>query len=376
MANKSGSNSNDLYVGAGKWYTYPWVDGIPQRDDLTMIGDVGSATLSTNITSIEHKSSMDQAREVMASINTETTQKLTLELYEFDPVNLAIGLYGKDGIVEQVAGNKTKQYKISPNMNIRLMDDDGNPYMNVSDIVINRVSAKQAKVEAAQMTSANGSTGTVTSGGTYTGIKDTTYYIRIDKANTVAGTVTDCEFAWGKGSSSAIAFAAAQKLTATGTAQTLDDGVTVALTLGSTDSFVVGEIYSIDVKAAGGKLVEGVDYVVNEVDIRGGIINIPATAKIDDDTEVLVAFNVPAMKAPKIMGGTIGKIERGLLFIGDPNIGPCYNMEIWKAAIKPNGDVGLIGTDFASFQLECTLLSDRANHPTEPLYTMAKVKAN
>lgn len=376
MANKSGSNSNDLYVGAGKWYTYPWVDGIPQRDNLTMIGDVGSATLSTDITSIEHKSSMDQAREVMASINTETTQKLTLELYEFDPVNLAVGLYGKDGIVEQSASDETKQFTISPNMNIRLMDDDGNPYMNVSDIVINRVTAKQAKIDPASMTSSNGSTGTVTSGGTYTGAKDTTYYIRITKANTAAGSITGCEFEWGKGSSSAIAFANAQQLTASGSAQTLDDGVTVTLTVGGTDNFVVGEIYSIKVTAAGGKLVENVDYLINEVDIRGGIINIPPTAKIDDDTEVLVAFHVPAMQAPKIMGGTIGKIERGLLFIGDPNIGPCYNMEIWKASIKPNGDVGLIGTDFASFQLECTLLSDRANHPTEPLYTMAKVKTN
>lgn len=376
MANKSGSNAGDLYVGAGKWYTYPWVDGVPQRDNLTMIGDVGTATLSTDITSIEHRSSMDQAREVMASINTEVTQKLSLELFEFDPVNLAVGLYGTDGVIEQSEETVKKQVVISPDTNIRLLKDDGTSYMNVSDIVITPVDIAQAEVKEAKMTSANGSTGTLTSGGNYTGHNNLSYYVRISKGNSVPGTVTDCEFEWGKGTSSAIAFADANKLTATGEAQELENGVMVTLTLGETDSFVEGEIYEIPVVAAGGVLVEGTDYTVNTVDVRGGIINVPATAKIDDNTAVIVSFHVPAMKVPKIMGGTVGKIERGLVFIGDPNIGPCYNMEVWKAAIKPNGDVGLIGTDFGSFTLECTLLSDRANHPNEPLYTMAKVKSN
>lgn len=376
MANKSGSNAGDLMVGAGKWYTYPWVDGKPQRDNLTMIGDVGTATLSTDITSIEHRSSMDQAREVMASINTEVTQTLSLELFEFDPVNLAVGLYGSEGVVEQQEATLTKIYTVSPDTNIRLMDDEGNAYMNVDQVTISLAAPTPAKVGAATKTTTNGSDGTVTSGGNYTGKTNATYYIFISEANTSAGNISGCKFKWGKGDSVATAQQNAVEVEATGSEQTLDNGITVKLEVGLSQSFVSGEIYTISATSASGDFIVDKDFMVNDVDIRGGIINIPTSTSIPANSEVRVSFHVPKMKAPKIMGGTTGKIERGLVFIGDPNLGPCYNMECWKVAIKPNGDVGLIGTDFGSFTLDCTLLSDRANHPKEPLYTMTKVKSN
>lgn len=376
FANKSGSNPDDLYVGAGKWYTYPWVDGVPQRDNLTMIGDVGEATLSTDITSIEHKSSMDKAREVMASVNTETTQKLNLTLYEFDPVNLAMGLYGSNGIVEQEEATLTKKYVVSPDTNIRLMDDDGNAYMNVDTVSIGLTTPNPASIATAIMTTSLGSDGEVVSGGAYTGKVNTSYFLKITEPCTIAGTITGCKFTWGKGDSVATALQGATEVAADGTEQTLDEGVTVKFSVSGVQDFVVGEIYKIDVTAASGDFVADKDFVVNEVDIRAGIINIPQSTSIPENTEVMVAFHVPAMKAPKIMGGTVGKITRGLVFIGDPNLGPCYNMEAWKVNIKPNGDTGLIGTDFGSFQLECTLMSDRANHPKEPVYTMTKVKSN
>ncbi len=377
FANKSGSNPDDLYVGAGKWYTYPWVDGVPQRDNLTMIGDVGEATLSTDITSVEHKSSMDKAREVMASVNTETTQKLNLTLYEFDPVNLAIGLYGSNGVIEQAEATLQKKYVVSPDTNIRLMDDDGNAYMNVDTVTMSLTNPKPAKVgEAINTAAAPVSDGKITAGGSYTGKTNTTYYINITHACTVAGTIAGCKFTWGKGDSMSTALQGAVEVEADGTEQTLDEGVTVKFEVSGAQDFKAGEIYKIDVTAAAGDFVIDKDFMVNEVDIRAGIINIPKSTTIPENSEVTVSFHVPKLTAPKIMGGTVGKITRGLVFIGDPNLGPCYNMEVWKANIKPNGDTGLIGTDFGSFQLECTLMSDRANHPKEPTYTMAKVKSN
>lgn len=376
FANKSGSNADDLYVGAGKWYTYPWVDGVPQRDNLTMIGDVGEATLSTDITSIEHRSSMDKYREVMASVNTEVTQKLALTLYEFDPVNLAMGLYGKEGIVEQAEATLSKKYTVSPDSNIRLMDDDGNSYMNVDTVAISLGNPTPAEIGAATGSTSNTSDGTVTSSGSYTGKTDTTYYIQIKSSCTVPGTIDGCTFVWGKGDSIATALQGAVAIDADGTEQSLDEGVYVKFEVTGTQDFKAGDTFTIKATSASGDFVIDKDFLVNEVDSRAGIINIPKGSSIPENTEVIVSFHVPKMKAPKIIGGTVDKIVKGLVFIGDPNLGPCYNMEAWKVAIKPNGDTGLIGTDFGSFQLECTLMSDRANHPKEPLYTMAKVASN
>jgi hypothetical protein len=110
------------------------------------------------------------------------------------------------------------------------------------------------------------------------------------------------------------------------------------------------------------------------VEARAGIITIPPTSSILEDTEVKVSYHVPQAIFPKIMGAIAGRIEGRLLFIGDPNKGPCYNGEFWKCSMKPDGDLsGLIGTEFGSYNIQATCLSDRQNHPDEPFYKLVKV---
>lgn len=54
-------------------------------------------------------------------------------------------------------------------------------------------------------------------------------------------------------------------------------------------------------------------------------------------------------------------------FEGDPVTGPILDVELWKVALTAGGgDIALIGTDWAGFQLKGLVLSDAVNHPTTP----------
>ena len=82
---------------------------------------------------------------------------------------------------------------------------------------------------------------------------------------------------------------------------------------------------------------------------------------------------MPTAKYPKVMGGTVKKIEGDLMFIGDPKHGRPYVLEIWHVNLTPNGDVGLITEEWGSFTIEMTVLADRVNHPDEPFFKMTDV---
>lgn len=115
------------------------------------------------------------------------------------------------------------------------------------------------------------------------------------------------------------------------------------------------------------------DYIVDAV---SGRIYFVEGGAISDDEALLVDYTSPAIAAtdiPKIVAGTVNTIEGFLRFIGDPAAGPVYECEIWKVSINPDGAVGLISDEFAEFPLKGKILSDAANHPTEPLWRLLKL---
>lgn len=366
FARASGSNAEDLMLGAGTVYFERFAKG-ESTGILHHCGNVDSFNLTTEVTTVQKNSSMNSARELMAEATTQVAARITMAFTEYDPANLSLGLYGETGVeIQEEKDVVDELHTVSPDSVLRL------PYHNIEDVVLAPENATPASVGAATMTTSNGSDGTLTTGGVFTGTETVEYFVRITAANTAEGDIDGCKFQWTKGS---IVGVYSEIIDATGTAQALENGVTVTLAVSAGQSFAANEIYKFTATAASATYVKGKDYYVYEVEARAGIINIPPTSTIPAEAKVKVSYHVSAGKYPKIMGATAGRIEGRLLFIGDPNRGPCYNGDFWKCSMKPNGDLsGLIGTEFGSYEIQATCMSDRQNHPDEPFYKLVKVQ--
>jgi hypothetical protein len=355
-------SAENLLLGAGKTFLRRWERGVPQV--RRHLGNVPKFTLTPTIEKIQKFSSMDASRELYAEAVKSQLYKVTLEINEITPYNLALALYGEEGVEVQEGKPVTDDvYDVTLGAPISI------PYRNITDVVISPVAAILSSIGAATSYAAVGTPGTakLTSGGTYSGTTNGSYFITITKANAVSGTITDAEFTWQKG----LGGKASAAMKVTGSAQALDEGVTVAFAPGASgQDLVVGEIYEIKVTAAGSSYVAGKDFTLDKTQLRAGIIPIPETSNIPDGSKVKVSYTVPDGKYPKVMGGSVRKIEGDLLFIGDPSMGRAYTVEIWHVTLTPSGDIGLIGDDWGSFTLEMTVMADRVNHPDAPFFEM------
>lgn len=367
FATKSGSNADDLMIGAGTVYFERFTRQGEPTGILHHCGNVDAFNVNTEVTTVTKNSSMNQARETMAESTTQVAARVNMTFTEYDPANLALGLYGETGVEIQEEKTVTDEvHTISPDSVLRV------PYYNIDNVTMRLATSTPASIGSATLSTSNGSDGTVTTGGTFTGTESTEYFIRITAANSAAGSIAGCKFQWTKGSISGVYSA---EIEATGSAQEIENGITVQLAVAAGQSFAANEIYTFTASAGTGALINGKDYHVYEVEARAGVINIPKTTSVAENTEVKLSYHVPQGKYPKVMGANAGWIEGRILFIGDPNRGPCYNGEFWKVSMKPNGDLsGLIGTDFGSYEIQGTCLSDRQNHPDEPFYKLVKVR--
>nr|WP_092074947.1 hypothetical protein [Dendrosporobacter quercicolus]NSL49573.1 hypothetical protein [Dendrosporobacter quercicolus DSM 1736]SDN23278.1 hypothetical protein SAMN04488502_11529 [Dendrosporobacter quercicolus] len=367
FARASGSNAEDLMLGAGTVYFERFTKQGEPTGILHHCGNVDSFNLTTEVTTVSKNSSMTSARELMAEVTTQVAARITMAFTEYDPTNLALGLYGETGVETQDEKDVVdEEYTVSPDSVIRL------PYYNIDNVALMAENVVEADIGTAAMTTNSGSDGILTTGGEYTGTETIDYFVRIATGNTDPGDIAGCKFQWTKGSVTGVYSAA---IDADGTDQALEDGITVKLVVGVGQNFTANEIYKFTATSASGEYVKGKDYHVYEVEARAGIINIPPTSTIPAESKVKISYHVPAARFPKIMGATAGRIEGRLLFIGDPNRGPCYNGDFWRCSMKPNGDLaGLIGTDFGSYEIQATCMSDRQNHPDEPFYKLVKVQ--
>ena len=388
MANQAFSRSDDLMVGAGVLY-------FQRSDDPNgwhHLGNVDEFTINNNIETIEKNSSMNKKRELMASVVTAVSPTGSITMTEYNPYDLALGLYGTEGVLNQAGHTVTNQgYTVAsvPGI-ITVTDADGNRCMDISNVVL-APSSPTPVTFLFNGVLATGNTFTDTQGGEITlnvgsanPTEETEVYISLEAPNTpVVGDLDGYTFHVKEGVFGSIQTHTFTSTQTTAYTWTLASGAEIIIDpSNSTDTngpFIAsGQYHGVDPISSQlvAKLTpslteykEGRDYIADVQELRAGVIKIKSGGVIKKGDTVLVSCTVPEKKFITVSGADAGDIEGKLLFIGDPNIGGQYNIEGWKVKITPDGDLtGLIGTDFGTYTLQVRFLTDYENHPDYPYY--------
>lgn len=381
MANQAASEAEDLQLGAGTLY---FLRNSDNNKGFHHLGNAEEFTITMDVTTVEKNSSMNRRRELMTSVVTAVKPTGTITLDEYNPFNVALGLYGNENAHEQAAATLTDEpYTVNsvPGI-IRLKDADGNGYYNVSGISVKPATSTPASATftggISTVTDTDG--GTITLSGTYTGTSAKTISVKITSAATKAGNLAGVAFEWSElgGIPHTVTLTGStgggltEPVELTGTGLTL----TFNMTASSTDNFSTSSLYTINCTPASTAYKEGKDWVCDEVDRKAGIIRIIKGSSIEKDATVLVSATVPEEKYVTVAAGNANKIDGELLYVGDVTQGNNYVLEGWKVEITPTGDFsGLIsdGSDFNNFQLTVTFLSDRENHRDYPYMKLTRV---
>ncbi|TWH48553.1 hypothetical protein [Sporomusa sp. KB1] len=357
-------SAKNLYIGSGQVF-FDRFDDDDNRTGLRHLGNVPKFNLKTDVTKVEKKSSMNAAKSTYDEAVTDKKASADLTIEEFDPANLALALYGTEGIINQAAKivvNEKQKAQIGRYIQL-------NTY-NISNIKVKRQTGLPASIDEAVPFGTLIGDGMVTSGGLYTGTAIEDYYVTVSVAPTALGAVTGCKIQWKKGLSGVFG----TETPVTASAITLELGIQVTFHLDAGQTFAVGDTWKIHVTPTQMEYVAGKDFKTDEVLSRGGLIQIPETSTIPDGTNVYLDYNIPEGKFPKIAANTAKSIRGYMLFLGDPSKGAAYNGEFWKVTITPNGEIPMIGTDYAGFDITVTCLDDSENHPDEPLHRLVKLK--
>lgn len=380
MANQAFSESADLMVGAGELY-------FKRKDDnngLHHLGNVEEFNITTDVTTVEKNSSMNRKRELMASVVTAVAPSGTMTMNEYNPYNMALGLFGAENVHRQTASTMTNERYVVPSVPgiIELKDADGNRLYNVDNILASLATAIPSYIRNTPVMPnlASGTTVAVTGLPAASMTADTDLYVAITGASTTAGDVAGLEITWREGLSGTDNVITVSATGATTTEALGTTGISVTITLDPADD-MSGTVATtpisgmkIECIAARSTLKRDVDYVVEEQSSRAGFIKIPEGSVLNRNDAILISADIPEADYVTVSGGNAGEIEGELVFIGDPNQGDIYNLEAWNVKIQPDGDLtGLIGSDFGSFQLNVKFLADYKNHRQYPYYKLTKV---
>lgn len=118
-----------------------------------------------------------------------------------------------------------------------------------------------------------------------------------------------------------------------------------------------------------GTTVPATDYTI---DLKAGMLYVKATGDTGStglgDNKLLwmeYAYGTDTRNAVSAQDATV---KGSLRFIGDPAAGPIVECDFWNVILTPDGELSLIGDDFATLSLKGSILADAVNHPTSPYW--------
>lgn len=91
---------------------------------------------------------------------------------------------------------------------------------------------------------------------------------------------------------------------------------------------------------------------------------LPTSTQVTNDTDDLTVTYTPAaitgQNSPVVRGGSQAEVQGSLLFLEDNSAGENHIFRAWSASVTPDGALGLISEEFATFALNFTLQDDSA----------------
>lgn len=380
MANQAFSESADLLVGAGELY-------FRRKDDpngLHHLGNVETFNITTDVTTVEKNSSMNRRRELMASVVTAVAPSGTLTMNEYNPYNLALGLFGEEHVHLQSEQNVIKDAYTVPSVPgvIELVDADGNRYYNVKNIKVEPVGAVPSVAKWSTGVPIQGTSGAkidFDSTSNYVGTKKQDIIIKITHDISATGSVSGFAFTFQEGFAGSVQTPTMVNLGGISSKESYTLGNTgivleVDVTTGDFSNINSTSIFKISCDPALNDFIEGTHYEVSEQSCRAGLVKLMDTEKMMAGDTILISFETEEANFVTVSGGSAGEIEGELLFVGDPNQGDTYVIEGWDVKIQPDGNLeGLISSDFGSFDLTVKFLANYKDHPDYPYYKVTKV---
>lgn len=394
MANQAFSLSEDLMVGAGEVM-------FKRADDANgwhTLGNCDEMNITVDVTKVEKSSSMNRKRTLMQSVVTAVKPTTTITLTEYNPYNMALGLFGTESIThvdEETVDDFVYTVTSVPGI-ITLYDADGNRVLNAENIKVEPAASIPAKSSFVSVPSYLGAINTTKyrddtlvdiAGGKITldvskfsGDTDNRLFFAIRSAPTSAGSLVGLVLEYREG-----ILGTPQKITLTSSASITNkfhvdllSGLAFDIEVSTNDSFTVtpvGSYIEVNVFASSTTYVQGRDYYYDDQTASAGIIKIDKGSAIQVGDNVKVSYTRREADYINVSLADAGAIEGELLYIGDNDTGPNYVIEGWKVKVTPSGDLsGLIGTDFGSFQLSIDFIDDSVRHPDFPFAKITAVK--
>jgi hypothetical protein len=117
------------------------------------------------------------------------------------------------------------------------------------------------------------------------------------------------------------------------------------------------------------------DYTI--ADATRGIIKILTTGAVADGTALTIDYakaTITAGAITRIFGGVNAAIEGKLRYVSNNTTGPKWDLTVFNANVRPNGDITFISDEFNKFTLEFTAQSDASGtyggSASSPYYTL------
>lgn len=102
------------------------------------------------------------------------------------------------------------------------------------------------------------------------------------------------------------------------------------------------------------------DYLITDASAALIQVNATTSTAVTTGTTATIAYTRASLSLDMILGATKTKIEGSLLFVPDPTTGPQFSVEVWRCAVAPGGELGLIGEEWGEYTLSMVALNDAA----------------
>lgn len=112
----------------------------------------------------------------------------------------------------------------------------------------------------------------------------------------------------------------------------------------------------------------GVDY---DLDVVAGLFRASSDGSISTTAYLFGDYALVEKQTISALENT--SIEGQFLFIGDPDTGPKWRIDIWNAQVTVSSAVGFISDDITPISMKMDIISDTTNHPTEPYFRATRI---